>query len=99
MLSDKPVSYTHLDVYKRQGSDPALGGAFAEAILEEMAFKRAFGIVTTHYLNLKIMANKTSGIINGAMIFDEVNLEPTYQLKIGKPGSSYTCLLYTSRCV
>ena len=72
------------------GSDPALGGAFAEAILEEMAFKRAFGIVTTHYLNLKIMANKTSGIINGAMIFDEVNLEPTYQLKIGKPGSSYT---------
>ncbi len=72
------------------GSDPALGGAVAEAILEEMAFKRAFGIVTTHYLNLKIMANKTSGIINGAMIFDEVNLEPTYQLKIGKPGSSYT---------
>lgn len=72
------------------GSDPALGGAFAEAILEEMAFKRAYGIVTTHYLNLKIMANRTSGIVNGAMIFDEQNLEPTYRLNVGKPGSSYT---------
>ena len=72
------------------GSDPNLGGAFAEAILEELAFKRAYGIVTTHYLNLKVMANKTSGIINGAMEFDEQNLLPLYKLIIGKPGSSYT---------
>lgn len=72
------------------GSDPALGGAFAEAILEELAFKRAFGIVTTHYLNLKIMANKVKGIINGAMIFNEETLLPTYHLTVGKPGSSYT---------
>lgn len=72
------------------GSDPNLGGAFAEVILEEMARKHALGIVTTHYLNLKVMANKTQGIINGAMAFDEKNLLPLYQLIIGKPGSSYT---------
>jgi DNA mismatch repair protein MutS2 len=72
------------------GSDPALGGAFAEAILEELAFKRSYGVVTTHYLNLKIMANKVKGIINGAMIFNEETLLPTYHLTVGKPGSSYT---------
>ena len=72
------------------GSDPNLGGAFAEVILEELLRKHAYGIVTTHYLNLKVMAGKTSGIINGAMAFDEQNLLPLYQLTIGKPGSSYT---------
>ena len=72
------------------GSDPNLGGAFAEVILEELAKRRAYGIVTTHYLNLKVMANKTPGIINGAMAFDEKNLLPLYKLIIGKPGSSYT---------
>src|SRR5688572_7303046 len=72
------------------GSDPNLGGAFAEVILEEMTKKHSFGIVTTHYLNLKIMANKTPGIINGAMAFDENKLMPLYKLIIGKPGSSYT---------
>ena len=72
------------------GSDPSLGGAFAEVIMEEMAYKHAFGIVTTHYLNLKVMANKVKGIINGAMQFDEKNLLPLYKLQIGKPGSSYT---------
>ncbi|MBO9562912.1 MAG: DNA mismatch repair protein MutS [Niastella sp.] len=72
------------------GSDPNLGGAFAEVILEEMVRKHSMGIVTTHYLNLKVMANKTPGIINGAMAFDEKNLLPMYKLIIGKPGSSYT---------
>jgi DNA mismatch repair protein MutS2 len=72
------------------GSDPNLGGAFAEVILQELAKKHAFGIVTTHYLNLKVMAGKTPGIINGAMAFDEKNLQPQYKLLIGKPGSSYT---------
>ncbi len=72
------------------GSDPNLGGAFAEVIMEELAFKHAFGIVTTHYLNLKVMANKVRGIINGAMQFDEDKLLPLYKLQIGKPGSSYT---------
>lgn len=72
------------------GSDPNLGGAFAEVILEELAAKRSFGIVTTHYLNLKVMANKVKGIINGAMQFDEERLQPLYKLQVGKPGSSYT---------
>lgn len=72
------------------GSDPNLGGAFAEVIMEELAHKHAFGIVTTHYLNLKVMANKVAGIMNGAMAFDEINLLPLYKLIIGKPGSSYT---------
>ncbi len=72
------------------GSDPNLGGAFAEVIMEELAHKHSFGIVTTHYLNLKVMANKVPGIINGAMAFDEQNLLPLYKLIIGKPGSSYT---------
>lgn len=72
------------------GSDPNLGGAFAEVIMEEMAKKHAFGIVTTHYLNLKVMANKVKGILNGAMGFDEENLSPMYKLIVGKPGSSYT---------
>jgi DNA mismatch repair protein MutS2 len=72
------------------GTDPNLGGAFAEVILEELAKRHSVGIVTTHYLNLKIMANRTSGIINGAMAFDEKNLLPLYQLTVGKPGSSYT---------
>ncbi|GGH67571.1 DNA mismatch repair protein MutS2 [Filimonas zeae] len=72
------------------GSDPNLGGAFAEVILEELARKHSYGIVTTHYLNLKVMANRTNGIINGAMAFDEVRLQPLYKLMVGKPGSSYT---------
>jgi len=72
------------------GSDPNLGGAFAEVILEQLAKKHSVGIVTTHYLNLKIMAGKTAGIFNGAMAFDESRLQPLYQLLVGKPGSSYT---------
>ncbi len=72
------------------GSDPNLGGAFAEAIVEDLAKKHALGIITTHYLNLKVMAGKVRGIFNGAMAFDEEKLEPLYQLNIGKPGSSYT---------
>lgn len=72
------------------GTDPNLGGAFAEVILNELNHRHAFGIVTTHYLNLKLMANHTPGIINGSMVFDEVNLQPTYKLNTGKPGSSYT---------
>lgn len=72
------------------GSDPNLGGAFAEVILEELTRRGSFGVVTTHYLNLKVMANETKGIINGAMAFDEKKLMPLYQLIVGKPGSSYT---------
>lgn len=72
------------------GSDPQLGSAFAEVILQELAHKKSIGIVTTHFLNLKSMANYVHGIINGAMSFDEKNLLPLYKLNVGKPGSSYT---------
>ena len=72
------------------GSDPSLGGAFAEVILQELLKRHSMGVVTTHYLNLKLMAGKTPGIVNGAMAFDEKNLRPLYKLIIGKPGSSYT---------
>jgi DNA mismatch repair protein MutS2 len=72
------------------GSDPNLGGAFAEVIMEELAKKHSLGLVTTHYLNLKVMANKVAGIFNSAMAFDEKRLKPLYRLIIGKPGSSYT---------
>lgn len=72
------------------GTDPNLGGAFAEIILNELNRKHSFGIVTTHYLNLKTFANKTPGIINGSMMFDEENLQPLFKLSVGKPGSSYT---------
>ena len=75
------------------GSDPNLGGAFAEVILEELARKHALGVVTTHYLNLKVMANKTAGIFNGAMAFDEKKLLPMYKLTVGKPGrASCRCM-------
>jgi len=72
------------------GTDPNLGGAFAEVIMQELVKKHSIGVVTTHYLNLKVMAGKTPGIVNGAMAFDEKNLQPLYKLIIGKPGSSYT---------
>lgn len=72
------------------GTDPNLGGAFAEAIVERLSYKNSIGIITTHYLNLKVMAGKVGGIVNGAMNFDEEQLEPLYKLTIGKPGSSYT---------
>ena len=72
------------------GTDPNLGGAFAEIILNELNRKHAFGVTTTHYLNLKIFANHTPGILNASMMFDEKILQPLYKLNIGKPGSSYT---------
>ena len=72
------------------GTDPQLGGAMAEAILEELALKQSLGIVTTHYLNLKIMADRVAGLQNASMQFDEQNLKPLFTLKPGIPGSSYT---------
>lgn len=72
------------------GSDPNMGGAFAEVILEELLRRHSIGLVTTHYLNLKVMANSNKGILNAAMAFDEVHLKPLYKLLVGKPGSSYT---------
>ncbi len=71
------------------GTDPKIGGAIAEAILKELNHKRVWGVITTHYSNLKFFAYKTKGIVNGGMLFDKENLGPSYQLKIGRPGSSF----------
>ena len=75
------------------GTDPNLGGALAEAVLEELNNRKAFGIITTHYLNLKVLADRTPGIMNGSMEFDLKRLRPLYKLLVGKPGSSYTFLV------
>jgi len=72
------------------GSDPELGGALAEAFLEEFYKKGAYGIITTHYNNLKLVADIYPEIINAHMEFDMRNLQPTYQLNIGQAGSSFT---------
>ncbi|MEE1302792.1 MAG: Smr/MutS family protein, partial [Bacteroidales bacterium] len=71
------------------GTDPSIGGAIAEAVLEDLESKGAFGIVTTHYSNLKLLAQKHSTIVNGAMLFDTNNMKPLFKLSIGKPGSSF----------
>jgi DNA mismatch repair protein MutS2 len=71
------------------GTEPGLGGAIAEAILEDLTKSGAYGVINTHYTNLKVLADKTSGLVNGAMRFDGEHLEPLYQLEIGKPGSSF----------
>ena len=71
------------------GTEPHLGGAIAEAVLENLNSCEAFGVVTTHYANLKMLGGKLPGVINGAMQFDTQNIQPLYQLQIGKPGSSF----------
>ena len=71
------------------GTEPQFGGAIAETILYELNKKKAFGAITTHYGNLKKMADLQPGIINAAMKYDVKRLEPLYQLEIGKPGSSF----------
>lgn len=71
------------------GTEPTLGGSIAEAILEQLLKNQAFGVVNTHYTNLKVFADKNDGLINGAMRFDSEHLEPLYELEIGKPGSSF----------
>ncbi len=72
------------------GSDPELGGALAEVFLEEFARSGAYGVITTHYNNLKITAEKLSGLFNAHMEFDIKKMEPTYRLINGDAGSSYT---------
>ena len=72
------------------GSDPELGGALAETFLEEFYHREAFGIITTHYSNLKILANELPFASNANMLFDEKSLEPIYKLILGQAGSSFT---------
>lgn len=71
------------------GTEPQLGGAIAESVLETINRLKSFGVITTHYANLKIVADELEGVVNGAMLFDSKNLEPLYILKTGKPGSSF----------
>lgn len=71
------------------GTEPQFGGAIAESILKELVRLGAFGVITTHYSNLKQFAERTEGVQNGAMRFDVQRLAPFYMLEIGKPGSSF----------
>jgi len=71
------------------GTEPVLGGAIAEAVLQNLNDSKVYGVITTHYTNLKNFAERTPGIVNGAMRYDHKNLQPLYQLEIGKPGSSF----------
>jgi DNA mismatch repair protein MutS2 len=71
------------------GTDPQFGGPLAEAILNHINRKNSFGVVTTHFSNLKNFANNTKGLINASMLFDNDKMQPLYQLEMGKPGSSY----------
>lgn len=72
------------------GSDPELGGALAEVFFEELYAKGVFGVITTHYANIKTRATDMPEAINGSMLFDGETLSPTYQLDLGQPGSSFT---------
>jgi DNA mismatch repair protein MutS2 len=72
------------------GSDPELGGALAEVFFEELYNKKAFGVITTHYSNIKLKAADLRNAVNGCMLFDRESLEPLYQLSVGQPGSSFT---------
>ena len=71
------------------GTEPMIGGAIAEATLERFNRNQAFGVITTHYTNLKHYAEDTEGIVNGAMLYDRQHLQPLFQLSIGNPGSSF----------
>ena len=70
------------------GTEPMIGGAIAEAVLTQLNEQKAYGVITTHYSNLKHLAERTEGIINGAMLYDRGQLKPLFQLSIGQAGSS-----------
>jgi DNA mismatch repair protein MutS2 len=72
------------------GSDPDLGGALAEVFFEELYNKKAFGVITTHYSNIKLKASQLRNAVNACMLFDTATLQPTYTLSVGQPGSSFT---------
>ena len=71
------------------GTEPVIGGAIAEAILERLVERKCYGVITTHYSNIKYYAANTEGISNGAMMFDVQNIRPLFRLETGKPGSSF----------
>lgn len=71
------------------GTEPQIGGAIAEAVLEKLNEHGIFGVITTHYTNLKHFASNTLGIVNGAMLYDRHQMQPLFSLQIGNPGSSF----------
>ena len=71
------------------GTEPLIGGAIAEAVLSQLNEQKAYGVITTHYTNLKHLAERSKGIINGAMLYDRGQLKPLFQLSIGQAGSSF----------
>lgn len=71
------------------GTEPQIGGAMAEAVLNQFVNKQAWGVITTHYQNLKHYADSHDGIANGAMLYDRHEMRPLFQLAIGQPGSSF----------
>lgn len=71
------------------GTEPQIGGAIAEAVLKQFCQKKAYGIITTHYQNLKHFAEDNKGVVNGAMLYDRQQMRPLFQLSIGNPGSSF----------
>ena len=71
------------------GTEPTIGGAIAEAILERLLERGCYGVVTTHYANIKYFASNAEGVANGAMLFDVQRIRPLFKLEIGKPGSSF----------
>lgn len=71
------------------GTEPQIGGAIAETLLDRFNRNHSFGVITTHFQNLKHFAYNTDGIINGAMLYDTENMQPLYMLSIGNPGSSF----------
>ncbi|MDD2983932.1 MAG: DNA mismatch repair protein MutS [Crocinitomicaceae bacterium] len=72
------------------GSDPDLGGALAEVFFEELYNKKCFGVITTHYSNIKLKADRLKNAVNGCMLFNTETLEPLYRFSVGQPGSSFT---------
>ncbi len=71
------------------GTEPLIGGAIAEAVLYQLVAQQAFGVITTHYTNLKHFAEQTPGVVNGAMLYDRGQMRPLFQLSIGQAGSSF----------
>jgi DNA mismatch repair protein MutS2 len=71
------------------GTEPMLGGAIAEAVLEQLNQQQVYGVITTHYTNLKHFAAENEGIVNGAMLFDTHHIQPLFKLEMGQPGSSF----------
>lgn len=71
------------------GTEPLIGGAIAEAVLAQLVAQQAFGVITTHYTNLKHFAESTAGVVNGAMLYDRGQMKPLFQLSIGQAGSSF----------